>query len=268
MQKRTDNSTVTPFSFAPLDGPATGEDTKTFVMPSFDKGEATRIVIPEKVIRAEREAESRTQFKMDEIVRDSRGLSSQEKGDIEKRIAADVSRRVQEEGAAALSAGREQGRAEGKEEALAQAMAVYEQQTARVEELIKDLADQCQQRLLEQKSAIYEMTKRTLKWLVLKEVGDETYLPRLLEKLILEMNQRANLIIKVHPDDFSAMPGMVEALEKRLGALSNLRVEPALDMKGRGIIIETENGLIDGTPDAMFETLDKLYASVVGHDGG
>jgi flagellar biosynthesis/type III secretory pathway protein FliH len=37
-------------------------------------------------------------------------------------------------------------------------------------------------------------------------------------------------------------------------------------MSRRGIILESENGIIDGSTEAMFQTLDKLFETVVGHE--
>ncbi len=36
-------------------------------------------------------------------------------------------------------------------------------------------------------------------------------------------------------------------------------------MKGRGLVLESENGILDGTPEAIFETIDKMYETVVNH---
>jgi flagellar assembly protein FliH len=161
--------------------------------------------------------------------------------------------------------GLEKGRMEGAGEALQEAMATHEQQIQTVEGMVVDLRTQCESRLENHRHDIYEMSKRLLKWLVLKEVQDDGYVPKLLEKLILEMNQRQNLIIRVNHTDFANMPAVVEALEKRIGNLPNVRIEPDMEMKGRGIILETENGILDASPDALFQTIDKIYESVVNH---
>ena len=50
--------------------------------------------------------------------------------------------------------------------------------------------------------------------------------------------------------------------EKIVGPLTNVRVEVAASMSDNGIIIESENGIIDGSIDAQFESLDKLFEKV------
>lgn len=267
MEKRTSPSDVKPFSFNALEGTPVGgsQGFQSFEFRDLSKNAAPANKPNAKIIRAEREAEAKTQFKMDALVRDLRGLSAQEKDDLEKRISEQVEQRIRETREKAYREGVEKGRLEGADAAMREAMAAHERQISEVEGMLADLRRQCEERLESHRHDIYEMSKRLIKWLVLKEVKDEGYLPKLVEKLVLEMNQRTNLIIRVHPDDFAMMPQVVEALEKRIGNLPNVRVEPDLDMKGRGIVLETENGILDATPDALFQTIDKMFESVVSH---
>jgi flagellar biosynthesis/type III secretory pathway protein FliH len=133
-------------------------------------------------------------------------------------------------------------------------------------ERLKSTQSQMQELLVENKSQMYEVLKRTLKWLVLKEIQDEGYLPRVMEKLILELNQKQNLIIKVPSSDLAPVKEMIAELEKKVGELTNVRLEPSLEMQGRGVIIETENSLLDASPEALFLTLDKLFEQALGHE--
>ncbi|MBY0518422.1 MAG: hypothetical protein K2P81_16040 [Bacteriovoracaceae bacterium] len=269
MEKRTNNSEVKAFTFNALEGPSTeaSKSLKNFEFKDLSDITSVSLKPTEKIIRAEREAESKTQFKMDSVVRDLRGLSTQEKDDLEKKITEQVERRLAQIREQAYREGIEKGRLEGVDAALKEAMQKHEQQIVTVEEMIMDLNRQCEERLESHRHDIYEMSKRLLKWLVFHEVKDDGYLPKLLEKLILEMNQRQNLVIRVNSEDFKLMPQILENLEKRLGALTNVRVEPDLNMVNRGIVLETENGLLDATPEAMFLTLDKLFETVVNHSG-
>jgi flagellar assembly protein FliH len=266
MQKRLD-SDVKQFSFTALDADlAAAVEWQKFELPELDGSVVPRNSIPAKVIRAEREAEAKTNFRVDDIVRECRGLSSQERGDLETRINAEVEKKLRETRDAAYREGIEKGRKEGLGNAFQEAKTNYDGQIEQVAQMVAELQQQCAALLEAEKSAIYEMVKRLLKWLVLKEVKDESYLPKLLEKLVLEMNQRQNLLIRVSPADFAGMPEVLAGLQQRLGVLTNVRVEPSSEISARGIILESENGIIDGTPEAMFQTLDKLFETVVDHE--
>lgn len=266
MEKRSGSQEVKPFSFTAFEEASeTVGGYKNFEFRDLT-GLATQNTKPtSKIIRSEREAEAKTQFKIDAIVRDMRGLSSQEKDDLETRINKEVEQRIREMREQAYREGIEKGRMEGADAAMREAMEKHAKQIDEVENMLVDLRQQCESRLEAHKSDIYEMSKRLVKWLVLKEVKDEAYLPKLIEKMILEMNQRQNITLRVHPDDFAHMPQVIADLEKRLGSLTNLRIEPDVDMKGRGVILETENGILDSTPEALFQTIDKMYETVVNH---
>lgn len=267
MEKRRLVSEVKSFSFNALEGISvngsaepTSFEFKSLTLTVGDINKPSA-----KIIRAEREVESTSSFRMDAIVRDLRGLASQEKEDLAGLVDKKVEQRLNEMREAAYSEGLKQGRNQGSEVALKEATVKHQEQIRQIETLILDLTAQCQARLENQKYEIYETSKRLLKWLVLKEVGDDSYLLKLLEKLILEMNQRQGLIIRVRPADFPAMPSLIEEIEKRLGQLPNVRVEPNPEMTGPGIILETENGILDASTEALMQTIDKLYESVVTH---
>lgn len=260
---------VSSFSFGALEvsGDAAATGYQPFEIPELTGQSISRVQVTSKVIRAEREAEAKSQFRVDDIVRDLRGLSGQEKNDFETRISTDVEKRIKELREQAYREGIEKGRLEGSDVAMREALQKHQHQIEQVTGMIQELQQQCEERLVAQRSDIYEMSKRLIKWLVLKEVGDTSYLPKLLEKLILEINQKQNLLIRVNQADFASMPQVLEALQARIGTLTNVRIEPEMEMVGRGIILETENGIIDGTPEAMFQTLDKLFEAVVDHGG-
>jgi flagellar assembly protein FliH len=266
-KSRVNPSEVKPFSFNSLEGTPLGgqSTTRNFEFRDLSGGATAQNKPAAKIIRSEREAEAKTQFKIDAIVRDLRGLTGQEKDDLEARINQQVEKRLKETREAAYREGLEKGRMEGADAALQEAMAQHEKQIVAVEEMVTQLQAQCDERLNAHRHDIYETSKRLLKWLVLKEVKDDGYVPKLLEKLVLELNQRTSLIIRVNQEQFAAMPAIVEALEKRIGNLPNVRIEPAMEMSGPGLILETENGILDASPEALMQTIDKLYESVVNH---
>lgn len=265
MEKRPRSLEVKPFSFQSFETEAGAASHRSFEFPELGASAAVGKVPSAKVIRAEREAEAKSSFKIDAIVRDMRGLSSQEQDDLDQRISEEVERRIARLRDEAHREGLEKGRMEGADAALREAMQRHEAQIEQMEGMLLDLQRQSEERLEAQRRDVYELVKRLSKWLVLKEVGDDSYLPKLVEKLILEMNQKQNLILRVHPDDLALMPGLLEKIEARLGALTNVRVEPGLEMSARGLVLETENGIIDATPEALFQTIDKLFEAVVGH---
>jgi flagellar assembly protein FliH len=62
------------------------------------------------------------------------------------------------------------------------------------------------------------------------------------------------------------MPEIIQTVQARLGQLSNLRIEIVPEIQHPGIILESENGLIDGSLEGVFQNIDKIFEQVVNHE--
>lgn len=236
------------FSFGELTGDFSGGDKVT-----------------EEDVRTERSFEKKNNFKIDGIVRDSRGISRQEQTDFEKKIEQEVSRRLEVAYQDAYIEGLEKGKEEGKAEAFAQYQNELSLKVESFVQVMSAMQTQNDKLVEKNKHEIYEFIKRFTKWIVLKEINEKVYLETLFEKLILELNARKNLIVKVGRSNFNQMPEVIQVVEARLGQLSNLRVEIVPEINHPGIILESENGLIDGTIEGVFQNIDKIFEQVVNH---
>lgn len=258
------NTEIKPFQFSDLQSDHVIEQSKfqSFEFKALD-GEAVSVKnISEEEIRKERKYAQKNNFKIDEIVRDYRGLSRQEQNDLEQKIQEEVKRRLEAAYQDAYQEGLEKGRLEGKESAESE---YHELLGTKVEEfslLVTQLQQQSDKILEKNRNEIYEFVKRFTKWIVLKEIDEKVYLQSLLEKLILELNARKNLIVKVGKANFSQMPEVIAAVESRLGQLTNVRVEIVPELNHPGIILDSENGLIDGSLEGVFQNIDKVFEQV------
>ncbi len=105
------------FEFTTLEGQHVVSGQPDF--KSFDfkliSGDAVQSKLPsDETVRKERGFEKKTNFKIDDIVRDYRGLSRQEQNDLEKRIQEEVTKRLETAYQDAYKEGLEKGKAEGK----------------------------------------------------------------------------------------------------------------------------------------------------------
>ncbi|MCK6596009.1 MAG: flagellar assembly protein FliH, partial [Bacteriovoracaceae bacterium] len=106
--------------------------------------------------------------------------------------------------------------------------------------------------------------KNLTKWITLKELdNDGKYLERLMEKLLLEIQTRSNLLIQVNMNDFQKMPEVLEVVQARLGEIKNVRIEIDPAIETRGLIVESDNGIINATLEEQFKGLDKLFEQVL-----
>ena len=109
----------------------------------------------------------------------------------------------------------------------------------------------------------YETILNLTKWVILRELKDDgEYVHRLLEKLITEIQTKSNILIQIDERSFRDMPDILEVVEERLGSLSNVRLEKDFDIDGPGIVLESDNGIINGTLKEQFNNLDKLFLKV------
>lgn len=258
------NTEIKPFKFSDLqsDHVVSQGQFQAFEFQSLNGEAINSTKASDADIRTERKFAQKNNFKIDDMVRDYRGLSRQEQNDLEKKIQDEVTRRLEAGYDEAYREGIEKGKAEGKEAALAEFKLALAEKVESFEQVIGQVKSQSEKLLEKNQHEIYEFVKRFTKWIVLKEINEKVYLEGLLEKLILELNARKNLIVKVGKANFSQMPEVIQAVESRLGQLSNVRVEIVPELNHPGIILESENGLIDGSLEGVFQNIDKIFEQV------
>jgi len=262
-------SDVKPFSFTEIQDQQVVSKSKfeAFSFQDIQGHPFNKEILSEDKIRKERGHESGTTgFKIDGVVRESRGLGRQEKSDMEKAIHEEVTRRLEVAYKEAYAEGLEKGRAQGHDEATKEYHEILGKKIEEMGHTLEQVMTQTDSLVEKNKADVYEFIKRFTKWIILKEINEKTYLEGLLEKLILELNSRKNLIIKVGRANFAQMPEVVQAVESKLGPLVNTRVEIVPEISYPGIILEAENGLIDGSLEGVFKNIDKIFEQVVKGD--
>jgi flagellar assembly protein FliH len=239
-------NTSKPFEFKPLSGTSVQSE-----QASDDE------------IRSERSYALKNSFKIDGNVAEHRGLSRQEQNDFERKIQEEVERRIEDAYAKAYQEGIEKGKIEGRELALVELNKALAQKIEEFSGVVESVKAQTEGIVEKNKAEVYEFVKRFTKWIVMKEIDERSYLENLLEKLILELNARKNLIIKVGKNNFSQMPQIISNIESRLGQLTNVRVEIVPEIVHPGIILESENGLINGSLEGVFQNIDKIFEQII-----
>lgn len=218
----------------------------------------------QKIIRSEREFAKNTQFKVNPIVEQFRGLKDQENREYEDRVEEEVKRRVLEIQDEAFKAGFEEGVNQGREEIFDQMRNAVDQKLEDFSEMVTSVLKTQEDILSKQKVEMYQLLRNLSKWIVLRELEDDgKYIERLLERLLLEMQARNNLLIQVNAKDFERMPEVLAHVQNRLGEMKNVRIEIDSSVKSRGIIVESENGIVNATMEEQFKSIDKLFEDVL-----
>jgi flagellar assembly protein FliH len=258
------NSEIKNFNFSDLESQhvISANQARPYEFKSLTTELVNASRVQQEQLRVERTFASKNNFKIDDVVRDHRGFSGQEKSDFEEKVQEEVNRRFEKSYEEAYQQGQEQGQLDAKNQADEDLKIGISNKIEALEKVITDVRQQMNLLLNENRSEVHEFIKRFTKWIVLKEIDQKVYLETLLEKLILEMNARKNLIIKVGKKNFHDMPEVIKEVEQRLGQLSNVRIEIVPEIQYPGIILESENGLIDGSMESIFQNIDKIFEQV------
>ena len=217
----------------------------------------------QKVIKVERSQSEVNGFDISPIVRQHRGIKKQEDVEREEAVENEVRKRVAKMEETAFKKGYNEGIQKGREDIYEQTRAATEEKLIILNDMINDVLSTKEEILKSQKSQLYTLVKNLTKWIVLKELKDDgQYIERLLEKLILEAGVKSNLLIQVDQKHFETMPDVLETVQQNLGKLSNVRVESDFDIQGSGIVLQTSNGIINGSMYEQFKSLDKIFESV------
>ena len=218
--------------------------------------------------REERVASENSGFQIASIVRKHRGIEQDAHNEYEDKIEKEVERRFQmikEEG---YAQGFEEGIKKGQDEIFTQMRSEVDEKLLSLTEMISNVLSQRDEILSVQKTQIFTMVKNLTKWIILRELeGDGEYLARLLEKLVVELQTKSNILIQVSKKQFEHMPEVLEVVEAKIGKLDNVRVEVDYDINDSGLILSSENGIINGSLEQQFTNLSKLFESVGVENG-
>lgn len=259
---------VQEFKFGTLRPESEGDVVTSYQPKDFKNPDDFKRKISDEVIRVEREFEKKSSFKISGMVREHRGIRAQEDADFERRVEEEVTKRLEATYQEAKNLGHQEGleigKAQAREEAMIEMNALLETMTSEIASIQENSIKVFE----ENRERAYVLIKNLAKWVALKEIQDDSYLPKLLEKLILEIGNKANLIVRVNPDKFKQMPEIIKKVEERVGTLTNVRLEVKHNLLHDGIILESENGIIDGSLEAQFHSIDRMFEKVgiVDHD--
>jgi flagellar assembly protein FliH len=218
----------------------------------------------QRLIKNERTAAKSTNFKVNPIVEQYRGFKDQESREYEDRVEDEVKRRLELIQDDAFKAGFDEGVNQGREEIFVQMRSVVDQKLEHLSQMVTGVLKTQEEILVKQKTEMYQLLRNLAKWIVLRELEDDgKYIERLLERLLVEMQVRSNLLIQVNTSDFAQMPEILQHVQNRLGEMKNVRIEIDSSVSTKGIVIESENGIINATMEEQFKSLDKLFEDVL-----
>ena len=257
---------VTEYTFASFtDSDVEADVVRNFEFkPLFDKAQTIGRDEFQKTIKIERNNAHKSQFKVSSLVEEHRGLKDQAEAEYEARVRAEVDMRVAAIQEEAFKVGFDEGISQGRAEIFDEMRSVVDQKLDNFSQMVTDVLKTQEDILDLQKKEIYELLKNLTKWIILRELKEDgEYVERLFEKLLVEIQARSNLLVLVNEDKFKAMPEILEHVNAKLGQLKNVRVEIDSSVDPLGLIIESDNGIINATMAEQFTSLDKLFEDLI-----
>lgn len=247
-------------SFSPT---SNSGEVQEFTFEDLEGKSIAEIERHQETIKLERQSSVASGFDISPIVQQHRGIKEQEDEEKERRISDEVNKRVAAIEEEAYRKGYDEGVQKGREDVYEQTRAATDEKLISLSEMISQTLSTQEEILNSQKHQLYTLVRNLTKWVILRELKDDgKYIERLLEKLIVETQSKSNLLIQVDQKHFEMMPEVLESVQKKLGEFTNVRVETDYDIQGTGVVVESENGIINGSLNEQFKSLDKLFESV------
>jgi flagellar assembly protein FliH len=252
------------YEFQPLFENSEREDgISGFEFKPLQKDQVMDVQEHEKVIKIERKRAVESNFEIAPIVKEHRGINRQEELERQRLIQEEVEKqlvRIQDQ---AYREGFEKGLKDGQEEVFNQTRAEVEQKLEALTEMIQEVLNTHHDLLQKEKMSVYRTIRNLTKWVILRELEDDgEYIFRLLDKLINELQVKSNILIQIDSKSFEDKPDILEILEQKIGELSNVRLEVDYDIEGPGIVVESENGIINGSLKEQMYNLSRLFEAV------
>ena len=220
-------------------------------------------LIKEEVLIHERKLAEDNDFNITPVVKEHRGLKRQEEIEREKKILREVEKRVDLIKEDAIEEGKLEGLELGKKEIFEKTRGDADEKLISLSDMIIDLQKGYKKILSKQKKDILGLIRDISKWVLQRELkDDDDYIKRLLEQLISEVDSKSNLILHVNKEDFDKMPEVLEEIEGNIGKLSNVRLIVNHESSEKGMILESENGIIKGTQEEQFKIIDKIFGNL------
>lgn len=257
--------TVSDYEFQPLHSGSGSSDgsISEFDFQPLSKNQVMDVQQHEKVIKIERSNAERSNFKISPVVREHRGINRQEELERQRLIQEEVERQLVKVQKIAYQEGLEKGMQDGREEVFNQLRSEVDTKIEQLQEMITTTLSTQAELLQNEKMAVYRTIKNLTKWVILRELKDDgEYILRLLEKLISELQVKSNILIQIDPKSFTDMPDVLDLLKERMGTIDKVRVECDYDIEGPGIVVESDNGIINGSLKEQFKSLAKLFENV------
>jgi len=252
---------ISDFVFNPLSGKGQG-DVETVEFSPLVPNHLAQKERLEELDREEKIANAKG-FNILDLAREQQERKNHREQERKEKIKSEVLGRLKIVEKETFEKAHEEGLKAGKEEIAAEIKVKAEKQLNILTNLVDELLTHKEELFKEQKNQLLFMVKNLVQWIILRELKDDgNYLETLLEKLVSELQTQTNLNIQVNKNDFEKMPEVLNSLQKKIGELKNVRLVIDHDLPEKGMLLDSDNGMIKSSTSEQFHALDKLFEKI------
>ena len=217
----------------------------------------------EKELQQERLSAKKQSFKIEPMVMEYRGLQQQEEQEYQQRVAQDVSQRLNSLEQEAQRRGYEEGKAQGQKEVFNQMRAAAEEKLTALTEMVNAILSYKMTLIHQQKNQICTLIKHLTRWVILRELkDDDQYLERLVEAAAVEiMQENDHINVRVRETDYAKLESILPVIQEKLPRVI-FRPETDPSIIDQGVIVESENGIIDASLEEQLKAIDRVFATI------
>ena len=235
----------------------------------FEKSFDDHCLIDKRITNKERKFAKNNNFDIHPILRDKRGIMAQESELQEEIVESEVQKRLEEVRENAFAKGYQEGKAKGENDVYEQTKIEAGEKLDMLSEIINEVLKSKIRLIREEKSHIYGLIRKLVKWIILRELSnDGDYLKRLLDNLASEIEGNSDLVVYLDQESFKNMPEFVDYAQEKLKNFKNVKVKIGHDIEGVGIMLCSESEIISGTMEDQFKSLEKIFSSCMPEEAG
>ncbi len=181
----------------------------------------------------------------------------------EKRINDEIEKKLLKLEKKAFEKGYNDGFRQGEEKSYAEKTKETEEKIGVLSNFVEEVLKTKKELLENEKHCVYELIKSLVKWIILRELkDDDKYIFRILEKLAVDMENKNNVLIQIDKREFEKNKDIFQDMKNVLKKIPNVEFDVSQDIENKGIILITENEIVDGTLERQFENLDKIFSQI------
>ena len=217
---------------------------------------------------ADRVAKSKKdgRFKINDLLRDPLSIEEEERRVVEEKVRERVAAVSEDSKREATAVGYEEGLIKGHEEAFKKFSRESKERLDKFDAFLLECENAKRDIFQANERVLIELMYRIAQMVLLTELKtDKEFIARLARELIERIGVRENITVLIHPDDIATIDMIRVGLEKAMGTLTNLNIEPSTQVARGGCAIETEWNAIDASLETQ---LNGIYDALIGKSGG